>query len=369
MVGGIALFGALVYLSGPAKVAAEIVWLGPVGFLAVVGSGVASVLTWSLSWYVLLRGAGIAAPWRRTVPPMLAGFAITYLTPSMYLGGEPVRAYWVAKDQSVPMARVMATVVVERILAGFSVLAFASIGAVFAVVSPQFAAVVKQSIAVGLGGLALLLVVGLVSMTRRGRWLSRLMTWLARFLPGRAKLVRAADRVAEMEGEMHRAFSHYLGHTALAFGFQLLTVFLNYIRPQIFFYFTQRALFTFPDLSLNFTLSVFVNAFLWVTPAGFGITDGGRVGIFTLLGVPASAGVAFNVVYRFVDLLIVGLGVHFLLRRGLLSVRRGRVAMTGTDGPPPGSAPPHHDPPAAKAAAPPAARGKINGHASNEEEP
>jgi len=328
LVGGIALFGALVYLSEPARVFAEIVRIGAVGFLAVVASAIGFFLTWSFSWYALLRGAGIITPWRRTVSPMLAGFAVGYLTPSMYLGGEPVRAYWVAKDQGIPMARVMATVVVERILAGFSVLTFASIGAVFAVTSPQFASVVKQAIALGLGGLALLLLVGLISLTRHGRWLSRLVAWFARLLSGRAKLLRAAERVAEMEDEIHRAFTHYLGYTALAFFFQLLTIFLNYLRPQIFFHFTQRTLFTFPQLSLYFTLSVFVNAFLWITPAGFGITDGGRVGIFTLLGIPLSGAVAFNVVYRFVDLLVVGIGVHLLLRRGLLHLRRGRVEVT-----------------------------------------
>ncbi len=334
LVGGIALFGALVYLSGPARVLAEIVRIGPLGFLAVVAGVVGSVLTWSLGWYALLRGAGIVTPWRRTVSPMLAGFAVGYLTPAMYLGGEPVRAYWVAKDQGIPMARVMATVVVDRILAGLSVLAFASIGAVFAITSPQFAPVVKQAIALGLGGLALLLLVGLISLTRHGRWLSRVVAWFARFLPGRAKLLRAAEQVAEMEAEIHRAFTHYLGYTALAFFFQLVTIFLHYLQPQIFFHFTQRSLFTFPQLSLYFTLSVFVNAFLWITPAGFGITDGGRVGIFTLLGVHPSGAVAFNVVYRFAELLVVGIGVYLLLRRGLLSLRRGRVEVTVDRAPP-----------------------------------
>lgn len=328
MLGGIGLFGALVYLSGPALVVAEIVRMGIVGFLAVTGSVFGAVLTWSLSWYCLLRGAGIAVPWRRTVSPLFAGFAISYITPSMYLGGEPVRAYWVARDQEIPMARVMATAVVERILAGFSVLTFASIGAVFAITSPHFSLADKEAIGIALGLLTLLLIVGLVSLTRNAHWLSGFLAWLARFLPGRRRILRAADHVAEMEDEIHRAFTHYLGHTMLAFVFQLVTIFLSYLRPQIFFHFTQRTLFTFPQLSLYFTLSVLVNAFLWVTPAGFGITDGGRVGIFTLLGIPPSGGVAFNVVYRFVDLLVVAIGIQLVLRRGLLSLRRGRFKVT-----------------------------------------
>lgn len=335
MLGSLALFGLLVYLTGPGRVFAEIVGMGILGFLAVVVSVVASMVTWSLSWYALLRGAGLAVPWHHTVSPMLAGYAVTYLTPSMYVGGEPVRAHWVARDQGVPMARVMATVVVERILSGFSVLAFASIGAVFTVASPQVSLADKGAVGIALGALTLILVLVLIPLVRNARWMSGLLAWMARFLPWRQRLLRGAGHVADMEDEIHRAFTRYRGYTLLALGLQLVTVFLNYIRPQIFFYFTQRALFTFPQLSLYFTLSLFVNALLWVTPGGFGVTDGGRVMIFSLLGIPASGGVAFNVVYRFVDLILVGLGAQLLVRRGLLTLRRGRVAVAVDEPAPP----------------------------------
>jgi len=327
MLVGLALFGALIYLSGPARVLAEIVGMGVVGFAAVVLSVVASMVAWSLSWYALLRGAGIAVPWHRTVAPLLAGFAVTYVTPSMYIGGEPVRAHWIARDQGVPMARVMGTAIVERIVSGFSMLAFASIGAVFTVASPQISLADKGAIGIALGALAVLLVVALVPFTQNRHWISRFVSWIARYLPGRQRLLRAARHVAEMEDEIHRAFTRYRGYTLLAFACQVVSIFFHYIRPQIFFHFTQRALFTFPQLSLYFTLSLFVNTLLWFTPGGFGVTDGGRVMIFTLLGIPASGGVAFNVVFRFVDLILVGIGAQLLVRRGLIRWRRGRVTV------------------------------------------
>ncbi|MCX7751060.1 MAG: flippase-like domain-containing protein [Candidatus Bipolaricaulota bacterium] len=335
LVGGLALFGLLVYLSGPAQVFAEITRIGALGFLVVVLSAVLSLATWSLSWYVLLRGAGIPIPWHRTVAPLLAGYTVTYLTPSMYLGGEPVRAYWVARDQGVPTARVMGTVVVERMLSGFSVLAFASIGAVFTLVSPGVSLADKGAVALILGSLYLLLGIALVLLARRARWLSRPLSWLARRLPRYPRLLRAAGHVAEMEDEIHRAFTRYRGPTLLAFALQLLSVFTSYLRPQIFFHFTRRSLFTFPELSLYFTLSLFVNGFLWITPGGFGVTDGGRSAILSLLGISWSGAVAFNVVYRFVDLLLVGVGAQLLLGRGLVRLRRGRVTVA-VDPPPDG---------------------------------
>ncbi len=339
LVGGIALFGALIYWSGPARVLKEIVGMGIVGFLAVAVTVIASMVTWSLSWYALLRGAGIPVSWPRTVAPLLAGFSVSYLTPSMYIGGEPVRAYWVAQDASIPTARVMATAVVERILSGFSTLAFVAIGALFAVTSPQISLADKGAVGIALGAVALFLVLLLVPLVRNARWFSRLLARLARAIPSR-RLLRAAAHVATVEDEIHRAFTSYRGATLLAFGFQLLTVFLNYIRPQVFFHFTQRSLFTFPQLSLYFMLSFFVNSFLWIAPGGFGVTDGGRVAAFTLLGVSTSGGVAFNVVFRFVDLVLVGIGVQLLLRRGFVRLRRGRFKVTVDPTAPSGAAPP-----------------------------
>lgn len=329
MLGGLALFGALIYLSRPGEMLTEIRKVGVGGFLVVAATVLLSMLTWALSWYALLRGAGLSVPWHRTVSPLLAGFAVSYLTPSMYIGGEPVRAHWVARDEGTPMARVMATVIVERILSGFSVLAFASIGVVLILASPAVSLADKGAVGIALGTLILLLIGVFALLARDVRWLSRFLRWLARHVPGpgRERLDRAATHVAEMEAETHRAFTLYRGYTLLAFALQLLTVFLTYIRPQVFFHFTQRDLFTFPQLSLYFTLSLFVNAFLWITPGGFGVTDGGRVGVFSLLGVPLSAAMAFNLLYRFIDLALVGVGIQLLVRRGLLRLRRGRVTV------------------------------------------
>ncbi len=323
--GGVFLFGFLVYLSGPKEVLRQLVSVGWAGFLAAWGSVLLGLLFWAMSWSALLRGAGLEVPFRRLFSPLLAGFAITYITPSAYLGGEPVRAYWVAKDHGFSMTQVMATVVVERLLAGVAVLLFFSVGGVLVLTQPGVSSADKYAIALGLGTMAFFILLGVWAVARKAHWLSSLLRALGRLIPMRGWLARAAAKVAETEAEIHQAFTYYLPFTVLSFLFQLLGVLVTYLRPQLFFYFTQRALFSFAELSLYFTLSTFINAFLWISPGGLGLTDGGRVGVFTLLGVPASAGMAFNVVFRLAETLTAGLGVMLLVRRGLLHIKRGRV--------------------------------------------
>lgn len=298
--------------------------MGLTGFFAVVGNVFLSFLTWTLSWFVLLRGAGIPVRWRQVLSPMLAASAVTYLTPSAYLGGEPVRAYWVARDTGIGMARVMATAMVERLFAGTSLLAFASIGGFFALLSPAVSLADKGAVALGLGIMAVFLGLGVVSFSQNLQWLSRTLKALGRLIRWRG-LMRLAASASEMENQIYQVFAYRLSHALAALFLQFTTVFLSYIRPQLFFYFTKQTLFTFPQLSLFFTLNVFIGAFLWITPGGLGLADGGRAGVFRLLGIPISSASAYNVLFRFVELMQVGFGLYLLLRRGLLSWRLGRL--------------------------------------------
>ncbi len=303
----------------------ELVAVGWLGFLMVVGNVVLSFFVWSLSWFVLLRAAGVRVRWQQVLPPMLAASSVTYLTPSAYLGGEPVRVYWIAKATGAPIPQITATVMVERLLAGISLFAFASMGGFFALLSPAISLADKGAVALGLGLMAVFLALGVFSFARNRQWLSRLLRALSRIFTWRGILARLAQSASDMENQIYRVFADRLGHAVLALLLQLFMVFLNYIRPQLFFYFTKQALFTFAQLSLFFTLNVFVNSFLWITPGGLGLTDGGRAGIFQLLGIPISSAIAYNVLFRFVELIQVGWGLFLLFRQGLLRWAKGRL--------------------------------------------
>lgn len=324
MLVGLGLFAGLIYASNPRLVWQELQAVGAWGFLAVVGNVVLSFFAWTVSWFLLLRGAGILLPWKKVFAPMLAASAVTYLTPSAYLGGEPVRVYWVAKETEVTLARVTATVLVERLFAGISLLAFSAIGGFFAFLSPTMSLADKRVMGLGFGLMAVFLVLGVVSFAGNRRWLSRGLRALGRVVSWRGTLARLSAGAAEMEHQIHQVFSQYPGYALASFFLQLVTVFLTYIRPQVFFYFTRQALFTFPQLSLFFTLNVFIGAFLWLTPGGLGLADGGRAGAFKLLGIPVSSAFAYNILFRFVEFIQVGVGLYLLMRQGLLRWRGGR---------------------------------------------
>ncbi len=69
----------------------------------------------ALRWRMLLRSLGAHLPLGRLVGVRVAGLAVGTLTPGAKLGGEPLRAYLIAKD-GVPSGPAVASVAVDRAL-------------------------------------------------------------------------------------------------------------------------------------------------------------------------------------------------------------------------------------------------------------
>ena len=333
---GFILFAFVLYRAGPMEVLGEIRKLGLEGAAGVLGSVIAALFFWGLSWKVLLSSLGIRPGWSRLFGALASGFAVSYLTPSAYLGGEPVRVILVGKE-GVPLTEVTATVVVERILGAMSTVLFASMGGFFAIGSPSISPFTKKVLLVSLGGLLIFVLFAFWSFVRNYRLISRGFSALFSRLPRAKFLQRASEKVGEVEETAHKVLSRRPLHALLAFLFQSLAVFCNYMRPQMFFGLGQKTWLTFPQLSLYFSLNAVVSTFFWVTPAGLGIAEGGRVAILGIIGITPERALAFALTFRFLELVFVGIGIGYLVHRGVgfLGRRsvRSRTSPLGTGSP------------------------------------
>ena len=79
----------------------------------------------TLGWQFALTPASQArVRWDRLFRVRLAGEAINYVTPTAWVGGEPVKAYLLSQRYGVPMADGMASVVIAKTTFSFSMLLF-----------------------------------------------------------------------------------------------------------------------------------------------------------------------------------------------------------------------------------------------------
>lgn len=74
---------------------------------------------YTLRWKILNDVAGIPVNIKGLLPMVMVGLAVNNITPSGRGGGEPVRAYILAKEKDYPMQETFATVVADRALDTF----------------------------------------------------------------------------------------------------------------------------------------------------------------------------------------------------------------------------------------------------------
>jgi hypothetical protein len=318
---GLGILAFILYYVGWGAIAREIVALGWLGSLVLAGDFFLTFFFWALTWRIILRAYEIKAPWRAVLRALLSGYAVGYLTPSMYFGGEPVRVYVFSKEIGLPQPRLYATVFVAKLLEAISLVIFVLLGVYYALFAGgNLSPIQREALLYGTIFFSFWVFLGCLNFVLNLGLGARLMRGLLWLLPWKAALRKAAEKVAFVEGEIHQAFHQgsKLPATALAFLSSFVANLLIYLRPQIFFYFSQAKLFSFANLSLAYALWVILAALLWITPGGIGIAEGGWVGILALIGVGRAGAVAFALVLKGLELTLVILGVSLLMEFGLV---------------------------------------------------
>jgi len=324
---GLAILGGVLYVVGWRRIFAQMHALGALGILAVLGNTLIAMAIWIFCWWIILRSYGIHLPLRRVIGARFSGYAVSYLTPTLYFGGEPVRALLVVDSADAPTTRIFATIIVERFLGGLSMIVFILVGSFYAMSSPQIPWGHKRILIGGVAFITFWIVIGLINFAGNYKWISRLIRLLGVPLKQWAvPLHRAADKVSETEDEIHHAFTKHRRGTIAAFLVQTAATFFVYMRPQVFFGFSAGMRLTFPQLSLLFTLNILISSFLWITPGGLGTGEAAQIGIFRLVAptVTAQGVVAYSLMFKFAETLLVAGGLYYLAQRGIRRLGTGK---------------------------------------------
>jgi uncharacterized protein (TIRG00374 family) len=302
-----------------------------VGILEVFATVFLTVAAWVVGWHIILRSYGIRTPLGRIIGARLSCFAVSYLTPTLYFGGEPFGAFLIADKATAPTTRVFATIIVERFLLGVSFTLFMLVGGFYAAMSPAIPASQKRILIAGLGFIAAWILIGLVNFAWNLKWVSRIIRWLGRVMPRwQERLGRAANKVSETEDEVSYAFTRHRKATLLAFLIQVVTTSLTFLRPQVFFGASLGMRFTIAQLAILYSLYIVMGFFLWITPGGLGTSEAGAIGIFRLVAPSITTGeaVAYSLMFKAFEAVFVAIGIWYLMQRGVSFLGRKALAST-----------------------------------------
>lgn len=334
LVVGLAVFVGLIYGVGPGAildVLERLGWLTPLIALPYF----TSYLVDSIGWWWVLRREFAAPPGNpRRAPHLLhlfairaAGEAVNAITPTAYLGGEPLKA-WLLQRRGIPLAPALASVLVSKTALMLTQGAYVFLGALVAL--HRWRPAIPLPLAAGVGLLLGILTFGLIiGAQRRGLFGSLLA--LVRRWSGREALLASLeadlhaldDRLREFYGSRGRDFSiccvfHFLGWVVGSFEVYLALWLLG--EPVDF-----ASAFAIEALSGVAKMAAVI------VPASLGVQEGGQVLIFVAFGLTAPLAVTFGLLRRGRELLWVGFGFAVLLHQhGLAWLREGRMARRET---------------------------------------
>ena len=104
--------------------------LGALQMLYLVAINGLILLIQNARWWLILRGLGHKLPYLYLTGYRLAAFGLSYFTPGPLFGGEPLQAYLIVRNHSVPHTIAIAAVTLDKSLELFVNFTFLVIGVI-----------------------------------------------------------------------------------------------------------------------------------------------------------------------------------------------------------------------------------------------
>jgi putative membrane protein len=332
---GLVLFAGLIHGVGLGAVwdaLEHLGWLTPLIAVPYSVSYLVDSVGW---WWVLRHGFDGSAGNPKASPRLLdlftvraAGEAVNAITPTAYLGGEPLKA-WLLRRHGVPLAEALASVLVSKTALMLTQGAYVLLGLLVALHGWSSSAPLAVVAAFGL--LLGLLIFGLIIGVQR-RGLFGLLLGLSRRWSGREALLASweADLLA-LDERLRGFYASRARDFLICCGLHLL----GWMACSLEVYVVLRLLGHPVDFGSAFAieaLSGVAKLGSVIVPGSLGVQEGGLVVIFVAFGLTPPLAVTFGLLRRARELLWIGVGLAVLVHHHALGWLRGRGDRAGEAG-------------------------------------
>ncbi len=238
----------------------------------------------------------------------MAGESINCITPSGYLGGEPVKAY-LLKSYDVPLVDGMASVVISRTIMSIAQAMFVLIGIVVALSRLQDTGLLL-SVALGtiLFGLPLMV---LISISKKKGLFTAFYNLLKRFNIRIRFLENSEASLKELDDNISQFYSTNKRGFYLCFLYYFLGWFAGVIEVYLILTLIGVPIDPLGALIIESLFTVARTAASFI-PGSLGGQEGGVVLIFMALHLTMQAGMSFCVIRRIREALWIGTGLLLL---------------------------------------------------------
>lgn len=279
----------------------------------------------TLGWrFTLTPWAQSRVRWDRLFRARLAGEAVNYVTPTAWIGGEPVKAVLLFRRYGVPLADGMASVVVAKTTFSFSMFLFIVMGILVTLLTQPVNALLLRWVWIALSGLGVLLGLFLAAQFLKpfGRAASLMFpsrevppsggaSMVNQVVPGWLRLI--GSKVQEWDQRIVQFYRQSPKALFLSIGFHFLGWMAGIVEVYLILYFLKIPVSLATAWSIE-ALWILLKSGAFLIPASLGASEGFLIFVCLGLGINAVSALALGLVRRARELTWMGLGLVEFVR-------------------------------------------------------
>lgn len=300
---GLCLFAFLIYRIGLRTIVAD---LGQIGWriAVIVGLELAVDAVNTMGWRLTFALSDREVSFRMLFLVRLAGTAVNQAVPAATVGGEPVKVMllrpWVAASNA------WASVITAKLSYGVAQSLFVVCGLLVAFQGLDLPTSISRAL-FGALGLTLAGLAVFFGLQRRGIFAATTAAAERVRLPERwtERLRRVTD---SMDGQIRDFYELRRGDFLRSVAWHLSAFPIGVLQVFLLLRWLGLAADLRTCVAIE-TFSLLVQLALFLVPASIGVQEGGKVLIFTALGLPAAAGLAVGIAFRLTQIAEIGLGL------------------------------------------------------------
>jgi len=268
-----------------------------------------NILILSIRWKVIIGANFKETKLKNIVNFKIAGFALSYATPTVLIGGEPLRILFLKEVEKVPLSTGTSSVLIDKILEITAFFIMVCCGVFFALKN-QINFGWSLAMEIFLFFVFFLLLAFFVA-TIRGK---KFFTFIFDFLPEKKIFKKVESYLKKVEQEMIYFFGKKTKRFLLSIALSLLGVSLIMLENFLALYFL--------GINLNFVQVLIFTAipgltFLMPIPGAFGAYELSRNSIFSVFALSPELAMTSSIIIRMRDLCFVLLGILLASRYGM----------------------------------------------------
>ena len=258
---------------------------------------------YSLRWQILNKLADMDVSVKKLIPIVLVGLAVNNITPSGRGGGEPVRAYVLAKEENYKVEDTFATVVADRALDTFPFVVLAALTIAAMALYFDFDLWLLIVMVVAVIAIVVILIM-LIYMCINPGFGKRVEGWII-------GLVRRfyKKNSEELEQNIHNAIFGFQETMKLLISNKKVLYYTIPLSFIIWIFEIIRVYLVFLAFGANVNLIVIGEVFIVASlvgmipllPGGLGAVDGMMIIFYSAAGIPSSISAAATVIERLIS--------------------------------------------------------------------